>query len=169
MDKTLRNGLIVAGLGFAGYEIHRLSQFKQSYTLIPGAVNFSLAGDTLSINTRIRFRNNSPVDVQLKTVYGQLEVAGNSIGWFELKRAALLKGNSETPIDIATSISGAKVLENIVQLAGAKKITIKYRVTVGVKAAFFFTVPLTATITQEVDFAAIGGVVDQIKNLFGKK
>jgi hypothetical protein len=54
-------------------------------------------------------------------------------------------------------------------LAGAKKITIKYRVTVGVKAAFFFTVPLTATITQEVDFAAIGGVVDQIKNLFGKK
>lgn len=169
MEKQLRNGLILATIGFAGYEIHRLSQFRQGYTIVPGPVNLSLAGDKLNINTTLGFRNNSTVDVELKSVHGTLIAGGSAIGVFHLDKNALLKAQNETPIVIRTEISGKQVLQNLVQMAQSKKLMIRYRVTVGVKAAFFFTVPISVTEEKTVDFNTFSSVIDQVKSLFTKR
>jgi hypothetical protein len=171
VDTRLKNGLILAGIGYIGYELHQLSRFSKSYTLIPeGLPKFSISKEGIRIESKIKFRNNSEIDVPLKSISGELLLGGKPVGAFRLDKENILKAQSETSLPIVAYITGRDIYSVVSSgINRQMNFALRYRVVVTPVIAFIIPVPIGVTAIEPVNFTEISSLLTAIKELFAKK
>lgn len=152
MNKALKTGLWIAGIGGVAYAIYRFysKQVKlaKDYDLSIVGVNLkTLSKNKAVFDIKTRFFNKSKIEVTVKKIYLDVYVEGNKIGYIQESKEFAIPAKGNSDIDLQISFNPQLLLKNAISilLGGVSKKDLNFTIDgyADIKSEFVrFTLPI---------------------------
>lgn len=128
MNRTLKNILIVGGIGGVLYAVYRfyIGQIGllQNYDYkIIGAKIKKISGNNVQFDTKVRFFNKSKIEVEIQKIYVDVYLEDTLTGFVVENRPFIIASNGSSDIDLQMTFNPQSVLKSLatIVLSGFKK------------------------------------------------